>query len=101
MEKCVLNLDLPSPFEQVNVDRDLFVPVARFDYYLNFTKRSTVELIEKDSNISIHNVTQLIKAFDRLFSITLESKVCAVKIALAYERTINIERPLKSEAEAE
>jgi hypothetical protein len=101
IEKCVLNLDLPSLFEQVNVDRDLFVPVARFDYYLNFTKRSTIELIEKDSNISIHNITQLLKAFDHLFSIALESKVCAVKIALAYERTINIGRPLKSEAEAE
>jgi hypothetical protein len=101
IERCIIDLDLPTIAEQLNVDRDLFTPAVRFDRYLDFTKKSTIELLETDTGISIHNLTHLLKAFDHLFSKILEAKVCAIKIGLAYERSIKIEKYTRNEAEAD
>jgi hypothetical protein len=101
IKMIVLDVDAPTLDEQLNVDRELFIPVARFDHYLDLTKRSNIERIERETGISIHSLDNLLKAFEKLFSKAIQAKVCAIKIGMAYQRSVKIDKWNKMEAESD
>jgi hypothetical protein len=80
------------------VDSTLFVPVLRVSEYANPMNKKDLELLGKQFGNSIHNLRDYINLVKARFD-ALESKVAAVKIALAYNRSLHFEKRTYSEAE--
>ena len=80
------------------VDSDLFVPVLRVSEYASPMNKKDLELLGKQFGNPIHNLGDYINLVKGRFD-ALEGKVAAVKIALAYNRSLHFEKRTYSEAE--
>ena len=84
--------------ENCEVDKELFAPVLRVSEYASPRNKKDLETLGKQFGNPIHNLGDYINLVKRRFD-TLEGKVVAVKIALAYDRSIHFEKRTYSEAE--
>jgi len=80
------------------VDSDLFVPVLRVSEYASPMNKKGLELLGKQFGNPIHNLGDYINLVKGRFD-ALEGKVAAVKIALAYNRSLHFEKRTYGEAE--
>jgi len=80
------------------VDSDLFVPVLRVSEYSSPMNKKDLELLGKQFGNPIHNLGDYINLVKGRFD-ALKGKVAAVKIALAYNRSLHFEKRTYSEAE--
>jgi len=81
-----------------HVDSELFVPVLRVSEYASPMNKKGLELLGKQFGNPIHNLGDYINLVKGRFD-ALEGKVAAVKIALAYNRSLHFEKRTYGEAE--
>ena len=83
------------------VDRKFFMPVAWFDFFLKIFKQSDIERIQKETDVSIHNLDDLLKAYDVIFKEkVIDKNAAAIKLSIAYTRSLEIKKRTKYEAES-
>lgn len=87
----------PTPVEET--DRRFFAPVVRADPFLKLCDRPGLAAIERHAGRAIHSLDDLVAALDARFERSVAADVAAVKVAVAYERTIHFEKPTRHEAE--
>ncbi len=82
------------------VDRKFFMPVAWFDFFLKLFKQGDIERIQKETDVSIHRLDDLLKAYDVVFEKKVINKnAAAIKLSIAYTRSLEIKKRTKYEAE--
>ena len=84
--------------EDYDVDRDLFVPVLRVSEYASPRNVKDLEVLGKRFGNPIHNLGDYVNLVKGRFD-ALEGRVAAVKIALAYDRSLHFEKRTFSEAD--
>ncbi len=94
IDVCVLD----TLREDYDVDSDLFVPVLRVSEYASPRNKKDLEVLGKQFSNPIHNLGDYINLVKGRFD-ALEGMVVAVKIALAYDRSIFFEKRTFNEAE--
>jgi len=77
---------------------ELFVPVLRVSEYASPRNKKDLEILGKQWGTSIHTLSDYINLVKGRFD-ALEGKIAAVKIALAYDRSIYFEKRTYAEAE--
>ena len=94
IEICILD----TLTHDYQVDSDLFVPVLRVSEYTSPMNKKDLELLGKQFGNPIHNLGDYINLVKGRFD-ALKGKVAAVKIALAYNRSLHFEKRTYNEAE--
>jgi hypothetical protein len=84
--------------EDYDVDRDIFVPVLRVSEYASPRNVKDLEVLGKRFGNPIHNLGDYVNLVKGRFD-ALEGRVAALKIALAYDRSLHFEKRTFSEAE--
>lgn len=84
--------------EDYDVDKDLFVPVIRVSEYASPRNVKDLEVLGKKFGNPIHNLGDYVNLVKGRFD-ALEGRVAALKIALAYDRSLHFEKRTFSEAE--
>lgn len=84
--------------EDYDVDKDLFVPVIRVSEYASPRNVKDLEVLGKKFGNPIHNLGNYVNLVKGRFD-ALEGRVAALKIALAYDRSLHFEKRTFSEAE--
>ncbi|MFQ6076607.1 MAG: amidohydrolase family protein, partial [Candidatus Bathyarchaeia archaeon] len=83
---------------RVDVDREFFAPVRRFDDYLLVKERSELDALARRCGMPIHSLSDLVKAMEMEFK-GLSKVLVGIKIALAYRRDLHFEKATYDEAE--
>ena len=86
------------PGQHVEVDRELFRAVPILDHYATPSTRADLETLEKEAGHAIHTLDQLMSAQEALLDAFTAKGVAAVKIFLAYQRTLQFDRCSQAEA---
>lgn len=81
------------------MDEDFFVPVARFDEFISIRSLDEIRKLEKEYNLAVHCLDDLLKALDYAFEKRIKEGIVGVKTALAYVRTLKYEKVTKYEVE--
>jgi len=84
--------------EDYDVDKALFVPVLRVSEYASPRNMKDLEVLGKRFGNPIHNLGDYVNLVKSRFD-ALEGRVAALKIALAYDRSLHFEKRTFSEAE--
>ncbi len=84
--------------EDYDVDKKLFVPVLRVSEYASPRNVKDLEVLGKRFGNPIHNLGDYVNLVKGRFD-ALEGRVAALKIALAYDRSLLFEKRTFSEAE--
>jgi hypothetical protein len=87
----------PTPLEEV--DRRFFAPVLRVDRFLNLCDRAGLMEIERKSGSHVHSLDDLVAAMDVIFERAVAASVAAVKVAVAYDRSLVFDKVTRYEAE--
>lgn len=94
IDVCVLD----TLRDAYDVDSELFVPVLRVSEYASPRIKKDLEVLGKQFDNPIHNLGDYVNLVKGRFD-ALEGRVAAVKIALAYDRSLFFEKRTFSEAE--
>ena len=86
------------PGQHVDVDRELFRAVPILDHYATPSTRADLEVLEKEAGHSIQTLDQLMSAQEALLDSFGAKGIVAVKIFLAYQRTLQFDRYSYAEA---
>lgn len=89
-------LDSLSPVDAV--DREFFVPVARFDGFATVRSKAEVEALGRACGRPIHSFSNLKEALERRFE-GVSGTIVGVKIGLAYLRDLYFDKVAEKEAE--
>lgn len=81
------------------MDKDLFVPVARFDEFISIRNLDEIRRIEEEYDIAVHSLDDLFKALDYAFEKRIREGIVGIKTGLAYVRILKYEKTPKYEAE--
>ena len=82
----------------LDVDREFFVPVHRFQDFILIQDRSDIEGIAHRRGTSIHTLSDLVKNLEMEFR-AVSNSIAAVKLWLGYRRSIRFDKTASSEAE--
>ena len=100
IEHAILVLRNEDFNKYFDMDRRFFSPAISFwDFLNNIFKRKDLQRIENNLDISIHSIDDFLKGYDRIFERILNEKAVAIKIDMAYTRTLKIGKPSRHEAE--
>jgi len=98
-EKSGVEISILDSLEgRLDVDRDFFAPVRRFDDFIFVKERGEVEALSKRVGVSIHSLADLVKALEVEFE-RLRGVIVGVKLALAYRRILRFDKATFAEAE--
>jgi len=98
-EKSGVEISILDSLEgRLDVDRDFFAPVRRFDDFIFVKDRGEVEALARRVGVAIHSLADLVKALEVEFT-RLSGTIVGVKLALAYRRIIHFEKTTFAEAE--
>jgi len=86
------------PGQHVDVDRELFRAVPILDHYATPSTRADLEALEKEAGHAIQTLDQLMAAQEALLDSFAAKGIVAVKIFLAYQRTLQFDRYTQAEA---
>ncbi len=86
------------PGQSVDVDRELFRAVPILDHYATPSTRADLETLEKEAGHAIQTLDQLMAAQEALLDRFAAKGIVAVKIFLAYQRTLQFDRCAQAEA---
>lgn len=102
IDLAILNILESRTKEQLDkVDRSIFAPVAR-DTLQKFTilyNRPGLDVIEKENNIAVHSLKDLVTAMEIAFEKAIKAGVVGIKNAAAYNRIIYWEKVTVHDAE--
>jgi hypothetical protein len=87
----------PTPLEET--DRRFCVPVLRVDEFLKLCDRVGLEQMEKRSGRAIHSLGDLERVLDAYFERGAAAGVVAVKVAVAYDRSLDFDKVTHHDAE--
>lgn len=90
--------DDPTPLN--GFDRRFFAPVYGLDTILTPCNRDELVALEVDFGVPILSLDDLLKAMDTALERAINAEVVALKVALAYRRSLRFDRTTKAEAEA-
>ncbi|MEM2926852.1 MAG: amidohydrolase family protein [Candidatus Bathyarchaeia archaeon] len=96
-EKSRIDLSILDS-ERIDVDREFFAPVMRFDGFIALKEKWDLENLERRCKSPIHSLDELEKALELEF-LRLKDSIVGVKIALAYRRSLFFEKSTHDEAE--
>ncbi len=82
-----------------SIDKELFVPVARFDEFVGIHTINDIRRIEQRFDISVHFLNDWIEALESAFESRVKQNIIGVKTALAYSRILKYDKTSKYEAE--
>lgn len=85
--------------DSCNVDPEFFAPVVNFERYLVPRSRSELDALEREGDVGIHDLDDLVNALETRFSEGMEKGMVGVKIGLAYSRSLRFDRSPKSVAD--
>jgi hypothetical protein len=88
----------PPVAKLLDVDRDFFIPVHRFQDFLLIQDRSDIEGIAHRLGASIHTLPELVKNLEIEFR-EISSTIAAVKLWVGYRRSLRFEKTTFCEAE--
>ncbi|MGQ9639407.1 MAG: amidohydrolase family protein [Candidatus Bathyarchaeia archaeon] len=88
----------PPVNKLLEVDREFFIPVHRFQDFITIQDRSDVEAIAYRRGTSIHTLSDLLENLEAEFH-ELSGRIAAVKLWLGYRRQILFEKATFHEAE--
>jgi hypothetical protein len=94
IETCILD----TVRHNYDVDRSLFIPVLRVSEYASPRNKKDLETLGRQFGTPIHNLSDYIALVKSRFD-ALEGRVAAVKIALAYDRSLFFMKRTYAEAE--
>jgi predicted TIM-barrel fold metal-dependent hydrolase len=86
------------PGQHVDVDRELFRAVPILDHYATPSTRADLEALEREAGHAIQTLDQLMAAQEALLDRFAAQGIVAVKIFLAYQRTLHFEARTRAEA---
>lgn len=92
------SLVITWPGEPVAVDTEFFRAVPILDHYAIPGTRAELEVLEKEAGCSIQTLDQLLAAQEARLDAFAQEGIAAVKIFLAYRRTLLLDRVNKTEA---
>ena len=92
------SLVITWPGQPVAVDKAFFRAVPILDHYAIPGTRAELEQLEKESARSIQTLDQLLAAQEAALDAFFKQGIAAVKIFLAYRRTLRFDRVSKAEA---
>ena len=88
-----LNMSIPP------LGLEMLKPVGVFDGLVGIWNLKQIRRLEREYNINIHNLDDLLKVLDSSFERRIKEGIVGVKTALAYNRIIRYERTTKYQAE--
>ena len=94
IDTCILD----SVVDKGDMNDELFVPVLRVSEYASPSNKYDLEQIGKQFGVHIHTLADYIELVKGRFA-ALDGKIVAVKIALAYDRSLYFEKRTYAEAE--
>jgi predicted TIM-barrel fold metal-dependent hydrolase len=83
----------------MDVDRELFLPVAYYDHFITARSKWDVNSLERSYNISIHSLDDFLRALDIAFERDVKAGAVGIKSGLAYSRILRYDKLSKGEAE--
>lgn len=83
----------------MDVDRELFRPVAYYDHFVTARSKFDINSIERNYDVSIHSLDDLLRAMDKAFERDVEAGAVGIKSGLAYSRILRYDKVDKAEAE--
>ena len=86
------------PGEPVRADRDLLLSAPIFDHYATVSTRAELQALEKEAGHSIQTLSQLMEAQEAAMDRLAKDGAVAVKIFLAYQRTLLFDRVDRAQA---
>jgi hypothetical protein len=104
-ERARLHLSLVDVLEEFDptpkseMDRRLVAPVLRVDEFVTPANRLDLKVLERKTGVSIHSLDDLLNAMELAFDKALHEGAPAVKLAVAYERSLQFEKVAKADAE--
>lgn len=87
----------PTPLEEI--DRGLFAPVVSLDEFISPVLRSQLDGLGERHGLAIRSLDDLVEALDRALERARAAGVVAIKIVLAYRRSLLFERCSTADAE--
>jgi uncharacterized protein len=87
-----VSLTITWPGQPVTVDREFLRAVPVLDHYAMAATRADLEGLEKESGCSIQTLGQLLTAQETKLDEFLQEGIVAVKLFLAYSRTLFVDR---------
>jgi len=89
-----INREIPQ------LDKNLFVPVSKFDEFVAIRSLNEIRNLEEQYNSSIHSLNDFLQVLDYSFEKKVKKeKIVAVKVILAYVRTLRFDKISQYEAE--
>ena len=86
--------------EKTDVDREFFVPVMCFDYFMEAQSKVQLEAISGNTGVPIRSLQDMVTALEKAFDDAVNEGIVGIKSRLAYDRRIYYPRPTEAEAEA-
>ena len=87
----------PTPLD--GFDRRFFAPVYGLDTIITPTNRDELAALEVDFGMAIQSFNDLLIAMDAALERAINADVVALKVALAYNRTLRFDKTTKADAE--
>jgi predicted TIM-barrel fold metal-dependent hydrolase len=87
----------PTPIERM--DRRYCLPVICLDDFVTVSSRGGLEALERRSGLAIHTLDDLVAAMDLALDRGRSAGAVALKILLAYRRSLDFERTATADAE--
>jgi len=88
----------PTPL--ADIDRHFFRPVFRVNDFVLPANRFDLTVLEQKSGVSIHSLPQLLRAIDSALDRAVAAGIVAIKVAVAYERSLQFDKTTFTAAEA-
>ncbi len=82
-----------------DVDREFFAPMMRMDEFIGVANRGGLDGLERQTNVAIHSLDDLLRALDVAFDRAVEGKAVGIKSGLAYSRILRYDKVPKADAE--
>ncbi|MFC2030588.1 amidohydrolase family protein [Chloroflexota bacterium] len=87
----------PTPLEEI--DRSLFAPVIPMGEYITPCNLIELRALAQKTDLSIHSIDDLLSAVDVAFEQGVAAGAVGVKVGVAYSRSLDFEKVVKSDAE--
>lgn len=99
-ECCNIAISILDRDSETDVDRELFVPAIRSHDFILAHTQAEIEKLAADGGCSIHSLDDLVAAAHGYINQAKQNGAVALKVGLAYLRTLDFNKVTHSEAEA-
>ena len=98
-DRCNIAISILDRGSETDCDRELFVPAIRADAFITARTQAEIENLASSADMPIHSLNDLVTAAQRHISQSREEGAVALKVGLAYQRTLRFEKVTQHEAE--